>query len=540
MGGITRREFGRRLTGAAGAAALTSAGGPSAAFGAVGVSERSRMPNRPNIVFINSDNQSFQDTGYAGHPHIRTPNLDRIAGEGVVFSNAYCSSPVCTPSRASMMTGMYPSDSGSYCNSTPWTGAQPTWGTHLRNAGYYTRSIGKLDLHRDYDTGFEEFGAMHNHIDNPDITALFRRPLCYRVQERPNVTGGSRTERHLDAGWADMASDFLRDDAPGMGRPWALNIGFHEPHVYFFEQLGFLALEKYHALYPPSEIRLPYVAPGDLENQHIVFQELRHFKRIATPIPEERVRRAHAGYYGMISELDEYVGRVWDSLAETGQLENTVFVFTSDNGMSMGEHGLFYHNHLYDQAAKVPLVIAGAGLPRGVRIDAPVGHVDVVATLLDWAGSDAADRLRGRSLSRLIQGDAGAAPEFVYCENHSEGNCTGSFVIRKGDWKYIHFTWYGDVLFNVAEDPGEFENLIDRPETKEIQAEMQALLHRVTDPEAMTLRAFRKQESILEAMVERLSEEELFDALKVRLGPGQARALATKYKRSPVASPPAA
>jgi choline-sulfatase len=533
MRGITRREFGKRLTSAVGAAGLWSAGFPAASAGAL---EGSGSPRRPNIVFINSDNQSFQDTGYAGHPHIRTPNLDRIARQGVVFSNAYCSSPVCTPSRASMMTGMYPSDSDSYCNATPWDGSQPTWGTHLRNAGYYTRSIGKLDLHRDYDTGFEEFGALHNHVDNPDITALFRRPLCYRVQERPNITGGSRAERHLDAGWADLANGFIREEASGVGRPWAVNIGFHEPHVYFFEQLGFLALEKYYDLYPPDQIRLPHVPAEDLRNQHIVFQELRHFKRIATPIAEERVRRAHAGYYGMISELDEYVGRVWDALAETGQLENTVFIFTSDNGMSMGEHGLFYHNHLYDQAAKVPLVIAGAGVPRGIRIDAPVGHVDVVATLLEWAGSEAATRVRGRSLNRLIQGEPGAAPEFVYCENHSEGNCTGSFAIRKGDWKYIHFTWYGDVLFNIAEDPGEFNNRIDQPETKGIQAELRALLQRVTDPEEMTLRAFGKQEGILKGMVERMSEEEIHKALEVRLGPGQARALATKYKRSPLFS----
>ena len=520
---LTRREFTRRFTTGLGSTALASSfrlRGETAA----------EQPFRPNIVFICSDNQSFKDTGYAGHPLVKTPNLDRIARQGVIFSNAYCGSPVCAPARASMMTGMYPSDNSSFCNSTPWDGTHPAWAKRLKQAGYYARSIGKLDLNGNFDTGFEEFKSKHSHVDNPDITSLFRRPLCYRIGERPNVNGGPRATRHEDGTWAAMAERFIRKESRSQNQPWALYVGFHQPHVAYFDRKGFLALKQYWDMYPPESMEIPSIPPGHLENQHLVFQELRRFKRLATPIPEERIRRARAGYYGMITELDEYVGQIWDALEETGQLGNTVVIFTSDNGMSMGEHGLFYHNSLYEEAAHVPLLMAGVGLPQGVTMDTPVAHVDVVASLLELAGIGIPSHLRGHSLMSLVEGPAGDHPGFAYAENHSEGNCTGSFMIRKGDWKYIHFTWYEDLLFNLAEDPGEFENRINQPAAQDVQAELRAILNSQVDPEATTLRAFKAQDQILQRLVDRMTEDELYETFEFRLGPGQARALAAKCK----------
>ncbi len=488
--------------------------------------------HRPNIVFISSDNQSYQDTGYAGHSIVKTPNLDIIVQNGVIFSSAYCGSPVCAPSRASMMTGMYPSDSNSFCNATPWDGTYPTWGSRLRKAGYYTRSIGKLDLDGSIDTGFEEFEASHGHAESPDITALFRRPVCYRIGERLNVNGGPRQTRHTDAYWTELAIDFLATEAPGMKKPWVLNVGLHEPHVAYFERAGFLALEQYYTMYPPSNMDMPNVPPGHLEALPLVMQRLRHFKRLATPIPEDRIRKAKAGYYGLISELDEYVGRIWSALEQTGQLDNTIVIFTADNGMCMGEHGLFYHNNLYEEATRVPLLMAGGGLPAGVEIDTPVTHADAVASILEWCGADIPAGFRGHSLCPLLEGRMNEHPGYAYSENHSEGNCTGSFMVRKGDWKYIHFTWYDDVLFNLTEDPGEFHNRIDDPGTENIQQELKEILHSIVNPEQVTLAAFRKQEKLLYDMSVRMTEDELYSEFEFRLGPGQARALAAKCKKS--------
>lgn len=483
------------------------------------------MPDRPNVMFICSDQHGYRYTGFGGHPYVKTPNMDCLATEGVVFENAYCASPVCTPSRASLMTGVYPSDVNSFCNSTVWDGSCPTWGTRLREAGYCTWSTGKLDLDPTHKTGFKEVDTGHGHATSPDITSLFRRPVCYRIGERPSVSGRPRGERHGDGELANNVKAFLREEAPELDKPWATWVGFSQPHP------SFTALKKHFEYYYPNQVELPNVPPGHLEDQHLMFQRLRAFKRVADPIPDERVRRARAGYYGMITELDEYVGRLREVLADIGELENTVFVYTSDHGEMLGEHGLWYKNNLYEDAAHVPLVVAGPGVPEGKTVETPVGHVDLIHTILEWAGAELPDPQRGHSLEPLIDGQPEEAehPGYAYAESHSEGNCTGSFMIRKGDWKYIHFTWYDDLLFNLAEDPNEFENRIDDPVAADVQEELRELLQGVVDPEAVTKRAFGYQEELLEAMARDRGSEGLFKELRGRLGDGQARALVDKH-----------
>ena len=513
MAEITRREFNKRVAAGLGAAALSGVTGLGRA-----------APRSPNIVFICSDQHSYKYTGYAGHPIVKTPNLDRIASQGVAFESAYCAHPVCVASRASMMTGVYPSDVNSFCNSTVWDGSHPTWGTLLRQAGYYTRAIGKMDLNDDFDTGFEEIDTSHGHRHNPDITSLFRRPTAYRVGEREGVDGQPRDKRHRDADRTAKAVEFIEKESRGLGRPWALYVGLTEPHP------RFVALRKYWEMYPPEGMDLPNIPQGHLEDLHLVYQELRHFKRIATPIPEERVRRARSGYYGMITELDEYVGKIWTALERTGQLENTIFVYTSDHGESLGEHGLWYKNNLYDVAARVPLIVAGPGLPKGKRVTAPVGHVDLVYTLLELANAPRPEALRGTSLLPLIGLKRGEGPRFAYSECHSEGNCTGSFLIRKGDWKYIHFTWYEGLLFNLREDPGELRNRANDPSARDVLIDLQKTLSELVDPEEVTVRAFQRQRQMLEDWGNRMTEQELYERFRGRLGDGQARALAAKVK----------
>lgn len=232
----------------------------------------------------------------------------------------------------------------------------------------------------------------------------------------------------------------------------------------------------------------------------------------------------------MISELDEYIGQIWQELERTNQLQNTLFIYTSDHGESLGEHGLWYKNNLYDVAARIPLVMAGPGFPKGVKVSTPVAHVDMVATILELSGAGIPATLRGHSLLPLMRGRSGDHPGFAYSESHSEGNCTGSFMIRKGDWKYLHFTWYDNLLFNVAQDPGEFNNRIHDPAAKRIKNELQEILRAQVDPEEVTQHAFSKQDKMLREMAKRMSEEELFALFKGRMGPGLARVLARSSK----------
>ena len=479
---------------------------------------------QPNIVFICSDQHSHKYNGYAGHPIVKTPNLDRIAKQGVFFNNAYSGNPVCVPARASMMTGMYASDCNSFCNSTVWDGSYPVWGTGLTEAGYDCHASGKMDLNDDFSTGFQESRTSHGHRHKPDITSLFRRPVGYRMSERPGVDGRARDKRAGDASLMEIAVNFVQNEFRSIDCPWCFYAGFHLPHP------GFVALREYYDMYPADEVDMPIIPPDYLENQHLMFQELRHFKRIATPISEDRIRRARAAYYGMVTELDEYVGQIWDKLGQMGQLDNTIFIYTSDHGESLGEHGLWYKNNLYDNAANIPLVIAGPGIPKGRVVDTPVAHVDLAYTILELAGAETPSSLRGHSLLQLMKGQSGDHPGFAYSESHSEGNCTGSFMIRRGDWKYLHFTWYDHLLFNVAEDPGEFSNLIDDPNAAGVHDELRDILHSQVDPERITRRAFRAQENVLQAMADRMTEDELFDVLRGRLGDGLARVMAVKCK----------
>lgn len=516
MSDLTRREFSKRMAAGIGGSALFQ---PS-----VFSSTRSAgPPEQPNIVFICSDQHSYRYTGYAGHEFVETPHLDRIARQGVIFENAYTGAPVCVPGRSCMMTGTYPSDCNSFGNSTVWDGSHPTWGTRLQEVGYYTRATGKMDIDPSKGIGFEEVDTSHGHITGPDITELFRRPVGYRMGERPNVDGRPRDDRHSDQGHAQNTAEFIREEGIEMDQPWATYIGFSQPHP------SFVALQKYYERFYPNRVDMPNIPPGHLESQHLMFQELRRFKRIATPIPDERIRRARAGYYGMVKELDEYIGQLWNVLEETGQLKNTVFIYTSDHGEMLGAHGLWYKNNLYEDGAHIPLVVAGAGIPNDVTVDTPVAHVDLIYTMLEWAGAETPSELRGHSLTPLMNGDRGHHPGFSYSESHSEGNCTGSFMIRKGDWKYLHFTWYDDLLFNLEEDPNEFTNRIDDPATEDIRQELEDILREEIDPDEVTRRAFATQERFLADMSDRLGEEGLFEALRRRLGDGQARALAARH-----------
>jgi choline-sulfatase len=286
-------------------------------------------------------------------------------------------------------------------------------------------------------------------------------------------------------------------------------------------------------MYPLDDLDLPDVRQDDLENMHLVFQGLRAQKRLATTIPEDRVRRARAGYYGMITELDEYVGQVYDALDEAGELDNTVFIYTSDHGEALGEHGLWYKNNIYENAAHVPLVMTGPGIPEGKVIDTPVAHVDLAATLLDYAGVDRPTDFRGHSLIPMMTGEGSDShPGWIYTESNSESNCTGSFLIRKGPWKYMHFTWYDDMLFNLDEDPGEFVNRIEDADAQPIVAELKAILDSQVDTEQVTKDAFVAQARIRDRLAEGKTVDEFAGLLERRLGKGQAMALASEYYRA--------
>ncbi len=484
-----------------------------------------KKTNRPNILFICSDQHSYKYAGFAGHPIVQTPNLDRLAQEGTVFTAAYSAAPVCVPGRASLMTGMYPSDVGSYCNSTVWDGSYPVWGTYFRDHGYRTFAFGKLDLDDTLPTGFDTTPSENGHKHNPDITSLFRMPLCYRIDERDQVDGHERNDYSInDRKVTREALEFMTGEAQKPGAPWLLYLGYVQPHP------AFAALDTFYEKYYPDNVDMPEVSNEELEGLNMVYQELRHFKRIATPIDREKIKRARSGYYGMITELDESIGKVIRALKETGQYSNTLIIYTSDHGESLGEHGLWLKNNLYDCAIRIPLIISGPGIPANNRFDTPVSQIDLTPTMLDHARIEKPSYLRGKSFDRFFTPGKAGVDNVVYAENHSEGNCTGSFMIRKGDWKYIWFSEYGELLFNLADDPGEKKDLSGSSAYTDVKEEMRRELYSRIDPEKITREAFRKQKAMLDSLAANETQEQLYDLFKGRLGEGQAGILSERLK----------
>ena len=415
-----------------------------------------------------------------------------------------------------MMTGMFPSDLESYCNSTPFDGRIPTWGNRLRDQGYFCWATGKLDLVEGKDYGFEEFHTDHLHSSEPDITSLFRRPLCYRVDKRHQVKGEFKVRTRGDDKVVRETLDFIRRDLPAIKQPWVVYVGLTLPHP------PFVASEKYRNLPSVQSAGLPHIPPGHLDDMHLAFRLMRNFYLTSDSIPVEDVRSARAAYQALVAELDDYLGQLLTAIDST----NTVIVYTSDHGEMQGEHGLWFKNVLLEDAVRVPLILSGPGLPKGAQVDTPVSHVDLVATLLELAGIDRPAGLRGHNL--LSPGH----PGFAYSESHSEGNCTGSFMIRKGDWKYIYFSWYENLLFNLKDDPGEFHNLAGKPEFASIEKELHAILTSLVRPDEITERAFEKQEALLKNRWAEKGPDKFYLEMESRLGKGQARALALKFRNS--------
>lgn len=516
---LNRRDFSKQLAAGLGGAFLS----PALASAARGEADRrSATPAQPNIVFILSDQHAYKYCGFMGHPIVRTPNLDRIAARGVVFQNTYCGNPVCAPSRAGMLSGAYGSDVNSFCNATVWDGSLPAWPALLRDAGYRTFGTGKMDVDDHFDMGFTDAVDIGNgHMTSPDVTAFFRRPLCGRMNERGVIDGRARKERHKDTQFAASSIEFIRGSRKA-GSPWAVYCGMNLPHP------PFVGLQEHFDHYL-RRADMPNVPPGHLEEMHFVFQQMRHFKNIATPLAEDRQRRARAAYYAMITELDDHIGRIWSALEESGQLENTLFIYSSDHGEALGDHGLWLKNNLYDVAARVPMVIAGPGIPQGATVKTPVAHADLIRTFLEWGGAKTHAKLRGHSLVPLMHGANGDHPGWAYSESHSEGNYTGSFMIRKGDWKYIHFTWHDGLLFNLADDPGEFYNRFDDPGAQPVLKDLQAILHSQVDPVEVNERAFAMQKKRLDRMAKELTPDQLLDHLRGRIGEGQSVELLNAY-----------
>ena len=461
-------------------------------YSSPGSSEQSR----PNILWITTDQQRHDTVAALDHTRAHTPCLDRLVGEGAAFTHAYCQSPICTPSRASFMTGMYPSRVRQRRNRAahfpaPYAG-EPTLVTHrLAAAGYECALVGKLDLaadpqgiaeNGDYGYGFvrycsrpdrpaENGSAYHAWLreHGHDPSALLGKAAARKHGLEPFLAPTPAADNvpvdlHHSRWCAESAIDFIGQPH---ARPWLLNLNLFDPHPPYDPPW------EYYRRFDPEALPDPPFKEADLvtlpARAGVEFQTMpRHPAEYCT-------RSLRAAYLAMLELADAQIGRVLDALDESGQRDNTLVVFTSDHGDMQGDHGLVRKGcRFYEGLVRVPLIWRWPGHVRaGLRSDALVELTDIVPTILDAVGLAPGRLVTGRSLLPLLTGGEQGQPHrnFVRAEFYdaqglgADGRrMSVATMFRDARWKLVVYHSHGvGELYDLDDDPDEFVNLWDVP-----------------------------------------------------------------------------
>ena len=450
--------------------------------------------NRPNILLIMSDEHAPMFSGTYGHPLVQTPNMDRLAASGMTFNNAYCNSPLCMPSRMSFMTGRYIHHIDTWDNATPLASDAVTWAHLLRTVGYDVVLSGKQHFcGKDQLHGFRAQLARDLHAERSHGvigwekgTPPASRPWPGLQQAGPGTTEEIEVDDLVEA----EALNYLRG-AAHKNQPWALNVSFIAPHF------PLVVPQRFWDLYPLNEIDLPKIPPGHLENQHPVYKRMRSMFG-CVDFPEELVRRGRAGYYGLITYLDEKIGRLLDVLEETDQADNTIIIYTSDHGEMNGEHGMWRKSNFYEASVRVPLQITWPGhLPTEGKINEVVSLVDLIATVVDVAGASPVAPLDGESLLPLMRGEAESWKDEAFSEYLAHGVARPMGMLRRGKYKFNYSLGDSPELYNLEEDADEFHNLAADSAYQSILEEFQARLFSHWDPVDLERRVRQSQKERL-------------------------------------------
>ncbi|MBN2583440.1 MAG: sulfatase-like hydrolase/transferase [Planctomycetes bacterium] len=468
--------------------------------------------SRPNILWIVTDQQRWDTLGCYGNPFVLTPNLDRLAGSGVRFDHAYCQNPVCTPSRAALMTGRYPRTTRCRQNGQMIPAGEVLVTRLLARHGYKCGLVGKLHLapvhpnyfpegeHRVKD-GFEEWrwsaGPGHGMADGYTHW-LHLRDLEYKrtpFAGSKYVQTSMPVEHHQTTWCAERTMRFITEHAIG-DSPWLCFCGIFDPHHPFDPP------EEYLRRYVDrlKDLPLPSYTPGELDDKPL-FQQLDH--RAAYNVPglypfdqmsDDDHRLVRAAYWAMVGLIDFQVGRILQTLRETGQLDNTLVVFTSDHGELLGDHGIYCKGpHFYEPSIRVPLVVSCPRRMAGNRASpALVELVDLAPTLLEAAGLQRHPGMQGRSLWPMLTGGAPLEShrDDIYSEFYNSGHShtdpqAHATMVRTATHKLVvqHGQEVGE-LYDLQNDPGETRNLWNDPAAAAVKIEM---LKRLTDRMAWTV-----------------------------------------------------
>jgi N-acetylglucosamine-6-sulfatase len=442
----------------------------------------------PNVVFVLCDDLRWDCLGVAGHPHLKTPNIDRLAKEGVYFKNAFCTTSLCSPSRASILSGLYAHAHKVLDNFTEYPVALPSFPRQLQASGYETAYLGKWHMGEENDgkrPGFDYF------VTHKGQGKYFDTEFNFDGAERRVVKG------YYTQVVTDLALDWLRKTRK---RPFLLMLGHKAPHSFYVPEPKYAqAFDRVKVEYPKSAFQLddkPEWFKVRLETWHGIYGPLFDFRKKFPDSRPEAVKDFEAmtrAYWATIRSIDDSVGRLYEALKASGELDRTIFVFTGDNGLLNGEHGMVDKRTMHEPSIRVPLIVRYPGLtpPTQPRtVEKMVLHVDTAPSLLDLCGAKPLEKTHGKSWRRLVAGDAaGWRSSWHYSYDYEKQfpytpNVRG---VRTDEWKYIRYP-HGDgqpdrhkaELYHIAADPEERRNLIADPKhaerVKSLRAELVRLM----------------------------------------------------------------
>lgn len=440
---------------------------------------RARADAGPNVLFLICDDLNC-DLACYGHAAVRSPNIDRLARRGVRFERAYCQYPLCGPSRASFMTGMYPDQTLIHRNAIRIRQRLPdviTMSQLFRRHGYTAARVGKIyhynvpadignDGHDDPASWSYKFNPRgRDKDDEPDIFSLipgrFGGTLSWLAADGTDL-------EQTDGIGATEAIKLLGQYAERK-TPFFLAVGLYRPHT------PYVAPKRYFDMYPPEKIVVPRNPPGYLDTLPAPARRSITRKREQLNLPHDLARRATQAYYASTTFADAQVGRVLDALKRLGLSENTIVLFTSDHGYHMGEHGHWQKTTLFENAARVPLIISVPGMKTAGRsTPLPVEMVDFYPTLARLCGLPVPEHLSGVSLKPVLE-DINATPRRSALTQYTNG-----YSLRTARYRYTE--WgpdgsQGNELYDHAADPKELVNLAGRPASTKLVAELSKLLH---------------------------------------------------------------
>ena len=453
-----------------------------------------------NVLLILSDEHSREVAGCYGNSLVKTPNLDALAARGVVFENAYCNSPICVPSRASLATGDYVHRTGYWDSAAAYDGRVPSWHHRVRDAGHDVVSIGKLHFRSaDDDSGFS---AVHHPIyvvdgigDTHGLLRTSRRVREVARELAAEAGCGTSPYTRYDATVADATVRWIRERAsrPG-GKPWVLFSSMVSPHY------PLIAPDAFYDLYDGVALPMPRLYDaGRLD--HPAIAHYRATWNYDDFFDADRLAAGLRAYYGLCSFLDHQIGKILTALDESGFGDDTLVIYTSDHGENLGNRGLWGKSVMYEEASAVSLVAAGPGMPAGERCSTAVSLVDIYPTIVEalCGALDERERaLPGESLVALAREQP--RDRVVFSELHDDGSLTGTFMLRRGDWKLVHYVGYPPQLFDLSADPFEERDLAGDPAAGDIQRHLYEALHRIVDPEAVNERVFADQRARIEQL----------------------------------------